>query len=127
MEKLKDGAHLLAAQAVKARAVELVDALAEQVDLAGIGPVHAAKAVEQGGLATAGRAGQRDPLAGSDGEAHAVKHPTRAVGLDYGDDGKRGRGNGRGLGHEWAKQCARPGFASATDEYSTSCAERSWL
>ena len=92
VEKLEDGADAFAAEEVQAVGVELVDARAEQADLAGVGPVDAAEAVEQGGLAAAGGAGEGDAFAGGDGEGHGVEHAAGAVVFGHAGDGEGGRG-----------------------------------
>ena len=81
---MKDRPDLFAAQAGKRVAVELIDAMAIEREAAGVGSVDAAEAVEQGGLAAAGRAGERDAFAGGDPKRDVIEHATRAVTLGDG-------------------------------------------
>ena len=100
VEELEDGSDLFAAKAGEGIAVELIDAVAVEGEATGVGPVDAAEAVEQGGLAAAGRAGEGDAFAGGDAEGDVIEHATRAVALgdgnhvenDLGGSGSHARG-----------------------------------
>ena len=101
MEELENGADLFAAQEVERLGVEVVDASAEEADLAGVGAIHAAETVEERGFSGAGGTGERDAFAGSYVEGDGVEHQPRAVGFGNGGDGEGGEGrqDGGGGGH----------------------------
>ena len=95
LERLEHEADAAGAQAGAGVLVEIAEALAEQHDFARGRLVESRQQAQQGGLAGAGRAGDRQRFAGCDGKLDFAQDGERAVGRAHalrqgaGDDERR--------------------------------------
>ena len=73
VELLEDVAGVVDPEAVAGAGGELAEVLAEQTDMPVLGPLHAAEQAEQGGLATAAGALEKQGLAALQGEVGNIQ------------------------------------------------------